>query len=40
MLSRIATLAILQGALPEELISREPWRSPWERAELFELRTE
>lgn len=40
MLSRIATLAILQKALPDELVSEEPWRSPWERAELFEIRVE
>jgi hypothetical protein len=40
MLSRIATLAILQEALPDELTSERPWRSPWNEAALFELRVE
>ncbi|MBN1442982.1 MAG: LamG domain-containing protein [Planctomycetes bacterium] len=38
--SRIATLAILQSALPDQLRSKTPWRNPWHRRELFAIRVE
>jgi hypothetical protein len=38
--SRIASLAILQGALPKLLRSSRPWRNPWHRRELFVIRVE
>ncbi len=40
MLSRIATIAILQRALPTDFTSERPWRSPWNEAALFELLVE
>ena len=36
--SRIATLAILESALPGLFRSRKPWRNPWGRRELFVIR--
>jgi len=33
--SRIATLAMLQGALPGLLVSKKPWRNPWHQRDLF-----
>ena len=38
--SRIATLAILQAALPRMLTSRKAWRNPWHRRELFVIAVE
>jgi hypothetical protein len=38
--SRIATLAILQAALPELFTAERPWRNPWHRRELFVIRCE
>lgn len=38
--SRIATLAMLQAALPELLPSKKAWRNPWHRRELFVVRIE
>jgi len=36
-LSRVATLALLQEALPEELASQTPWRQPWTDPSLYRL---
>ena len=36
--SRIATLAILQTALPERFTSTKPWRNPWHERKLFIIR--
>lgn len=37
MLSRVASFAILQAALPEQVRSSRPWRSPWADCSLFEI---
>jgi hypothetical protein len=37
LLSRVATMALLQRALPGELASEHPWRDPWTNPSLFDL---
>jgi hypothetical protein len=38
--SRIATLAILQAALPEKFTSSAVWRNPWHERDLFRIKVE